>query len=134
MKNLKPLFIILLGFLFMNCSSPSAIHVGDWERLGSRKVNYSADRDEILVTAREGRFNKLKLKFRDARLNMKRLVVHYGNGDKQEFNLKNTFRAGQESRVLDLRGGNRVIRKVVLRYDTKNLARKRATVEVWARH
>ncbi|MCB0637636.1 MAG: hypothetical protein KDC54_13495, partial [Lewinella sp.] len=30
-----------------------------WEKLGQRRVNYGLDRDEILVTAAEGRFTAL---------------------------------------------------------------------------
>ena len=33
-----------------------------WERLGTRKVNFRLDRDEIMVTAREGAFTGLKMK------------------------------------------------------------------------
>ena len=37
-----------------------------WEKLGSRKVNMGADHDEILVTAYEGFFTKIKFKVLDA--------------------------------------------------------------------
>ena len=108
--------------------------IGGWEKLGSKKVNYGLDRDEIIVTAAEGRFSKMKLKVKKSAVNMHKLIVHYGNGDSQNVQLKNTIRAGGESRVIDLNGGKRVIKKVVFWYDTKNLANRKAVVEVWGRH
>ena len=105
-----------------------------WELLGVKKVNYGVDRDEIDVTAQEGFFTGLKLKVKHSPINMHKLVVHYGNGDVQEIELRENFRAGSESRVIDLQGNKRVIRKVVIWYDTKNLARGKGVVEVWGRH
>ena len=53
---------------------------------------------------------------------MHKLVVHYGNGETENIELRNNFSAGSESRVIDLR----VIQKIVFWYDTKNLARRNA--------
>lgn len=107
--------------------------VAGWEKLGSKKVNYGLDRDEINVTILEGRFTKLKLKIRSGGVNMHKVTVHFGNGQKQEVALRNNFRRGSESRVIDLEGGKRVIKKVVFWYDSKNVSRRRATVELWGR-
>ena len=57
---------------------------------------------------------------------MHKLVVHYGNGETENIELRNNFSAGSESRVIDLRGNKRVIQKIVFWYDTKNLARRNA--------
>ena len=107
---------------------------GPWELLGKRKVNYGLDRDEIMVTAREGGFTKLKLRVLKSPINLHRFVVHYGNGSKQEVAVRKKIPAGGETRVIDLKGGKRVIRKIVFWYDTKGLQKKRATVAVWGRH
>ncbi|MFN4255720.1 MAG: hypothetical protein ACK4Q5_12015 [Saprospiraceae bacterium] len=105
-----------------------------WERLGARRVNYGLDRDEIFVTAKDGIFTALKIKVKRGGINMHRLVVHYGNGQTDEIELRNNFAPGSESRVLDLVGNKRIIQKVVFWYDTKNIARRRAVVELWGRH
>ncbi|MBL7826028.1 MAG: DUF2541 family protein [Saprospiraceae bacterium] len=105
-----------------------------WELLGQRKVNFAADRDEILVTRAEGLFTGLQLKVKRGPINMHRVVVHYGNGETQEIELRENFRAGSASRIIDLPGNKRVIRKVVLFYDTKNFAASKAVVELWGRH
>jgi len=105
-----------------------------WEMLGARKIKYRVERDEILVTAREGGFTAVKLKFLHAPVNMRKMTIHFRNGDTQEVVLKNNFARGGESRVIDLKGGKRVIRKVVFWYDSKNRAARRATIQLWGRH
>lgn len=105
-----------------------------WELLGVKKVNYGLDRDEIMVTAQEGLFNGLKLKVKRSPINIHKLAVHFGNGEVEEIELRENFRAGSESRVIDLPGNRRVIRKIVIWYDTKNLAVGKGAVEVWGRH
>lgn len=105
-----------------------------WERLGARRVNYGLDRDEIFVTAKDGIFSALKIKVKRGGINMHKLVVHYGNGQTDEIELRQNFAPGSESRVLDLVGNKRIIQKVVFWYDTKNIARRRGVVELWGRH
>ena len=133
------LFVTALMALFAMSFQISTVTTVDeasrpWELLGVKKVNYGVDRDEIDVTAQEGFFTGLKLKVKHSPINMHKLVVHYGNGDVQEIELRENFRAGSESRVIDLQGNKRVIRKVVIWYDTKNLARGKGVVEIWGRH
>lgn len=105
-----------------------------WELLGARKINYGLDRDEIMVTRSEGVFSAVQLRIKRSPINMHKLAIHYGNGEVDEIDLRENFRAGSASRVIDLPGNKRVIRKVVLWYDTKNLAVGKGVVELWGRH
>jgi hypothetical protein len=113
---------------------PVSATMRPWELLGTKKVNYGLDRDEIDVTAREGSFTGIQLRVKRSPINMHKVAVHFGNGEVQEFELRDNFRAGSESRILDLPGNKRVIRKIVIWYDTKNLAVGKGVVEVWGRH
>ncbi|MBK9109226.1 MAG: hypothetical protein IPM92_12895 [Saprospiraceae bacterium] len=105
-----------------------------WELLGTRNVNFANDRDEIEVTAAEGMFTALKIKVLRSTMDMNKMVVHFGDGSTENIELKNMFRAGEESRVIDLPGNKRFIKKVVFWYDTKNYKKRRAVVELWGRH
>ena len=105
-----------------------------WEKLGERNVNFAVDRDEIFVTASEGRFTALKIKVRKGAINLHKMVVHFGDGSEQEVETRNNIAAGGESRVINLEGNRRVITKVVFWYDTKNFAGRKAEVELWGRH
>lgn len=104
-----------------------------WIKLGQRKVNYALDRDEILVTASEGRFTALKLRVKKGGINLHRMVVHFADGTKKEVALRANIQAGGSTRVIDLPGNRRIIRKVVFVYDTKNLSGRKAVVELWGR-
>lgn len=136
--TIKPaIFIFLLaaftfGTAFTPITSEASIQ-GRWEMLGQRKVNRSLDRDEIIVTAREGAFRKAKLMVRKSPINMHRCVIHFRNGDTQEVAIRNNIPAGGETRVIDIEGNRRIITKVVFWYDTKGLQDK-AVVELWGRH
>ncbi|MEZ5057007.1 MAG: DUF2541 family protein [Saprospiraceae bacterium] len=107
---------------------------GRWERLGTKKVNFGLDRDEIVVSAREGLFTAMKLKVKRAGINMHKCVVHFANGESQEIIIRNNLRQGGETRVIDINGGARVIRKVVFWYDTKNIRARKGVIELWGRH
>lgn len=132
-------FLFFLLFAFSIVAAPSALQNEldqgpKWEKIGTRKVKYTIDRDEILVTRMEGRFSAIKIKVEKAPIDLMRCVIHYGNGQTQEVQLRNTIRAGSETRVIDIPGRKRIIKKVVFWYDTKNHADKRARVELWGRH
>jgi len=105
----------------------------EWITLGSRKVNFGLDKDVIEVTYHEGTFTAIKLEVTDGALNMHRCVIHFENGTQQEVELRYTFAKGSESRVIDLNGNRRFIKKIVFWYDSKDLQLKRATLTVFGR-
>ncbi len=129
--SIKFFLAVLIGTSAMSFTLE---HDGRWELLGSRRINYQVDRDEILVTRAEGVFSAIQLRVKRSPINMHKLAVHYGNGEVDEIDLRESFRAGSSSRVIDLPGNKRIIKKVVMWYDTKNLAAGKGVVELWGRH
>lgn len=125
--------LLVCCLLSLACSGSQRV-AGDWDFLGSRKVNHAVDRDEIAVTGREGTFTKIKLRVRDRQVTFRDVKVHYANGDVQDIQLRSKIPAGGETRVIDLHGNNRVIRKVVFWYNTSRVRGKRATVQLFGRH
>ncbi|MCB1053475.1 MAG: DUF2541 family protein [Acidobacteria bacterium] len=109
------------------------VWAGDWEKLGERRVNYTADTDVISVGAREGRFSKIKLEVRRNGVDFRKVVVHFKNGDKQEIEVRDHIAAGGQTRVIDLDGNTRVIARVVFHYDTQGMHGKKALVILWGR-
>lgn len=122
--------VLMLGIIF----SLSSFKGNKWELLGVRTVDFKLDHDEILVSGFEGKFEAIKIKVNQGAINMRKVVVHFANGGSQEVEMKNNFKKGSSSRVIDLTGDDRVIRKVSLWYDTKNFSKKKAKVQVWGRH
>ena len=128
--NAKVLSILFTAFLFLSFSATSQ----SWERLGTRKVNYLVERDVIHVGAKEGGFTKLKVVVNGGAINMRRMIVEYMNGTKEEIELRHNFRRGSTSRIIDIQGGKRLIKEITFIYDTKNLSRSRARLTVFGRH
>ncbi|AXT55075.1 DUF2541 family protein [Aquimarina sp. MMG015] len=135
MKNKKrqKLIVPFLMVLFLVGSSFTTVKI-KWEHLGSRTVNYKIDRDVIKVTAKDGAFKKLKVKVTNGSINMHRIVVQYGNGEKQVIQVKKNFKKGGATRIIDLKGNKRIIRDITFFYDTKNLSKNRAKVHVFGKH
>ncbi len=130
MKNFAILGLIALIFI----TSSAFVRPGAWERLGTRSVTYKADYDEIIVTAREGRFDGIKIEVDRAPVDFAKVVVVYKRGKPEVLHFRDKILPGEETRLMNLRGNNRVIQKVKLYYKTPYIANKRAKVTVWGRH
>lgn len=119
--------------LFMIVALVTQASAADWDKIGERRVTDRADYDTIIVTAARGGFDALKLHVKEHAVRFYKVVVHYRNGKSDELELRDVIPAGGESRVIDLRGGKRVIRSIEFRYEAKSLGRDGATVTVWGR-
>jgi hypothetical protein len=128
------LFLFSLMVIVSLSSFTTDVMFNKWEKLGERRVNLGIDHDRILVGSRDGVFSKLKIVVKNSGINMHRMVVHFGNGEKQEMAIREDIQKGGESRVIDLKGNRRVITKVDFWYDTKGLINDKAVVELWGRH
>ena len=133
---LKKLSVIVLGIVFItglsSFSKESTITKG-WERIGSKTVNFKLDRDVIPMGLEDGRFSKLKVAVTRGSLNMHKMVVHYANGTKSEIALRHNFGRKSTSRVIDLPGTKRFIKKITFVYDTKNYSKQRAKIHVFGK-
>ncbi|NND62344.1 MAG: DUF2541 family protein [Flavobacteriaceae bacterium] len=127
--------LLVSAVFFISLSSFDTIAVTkDWEKLGSKNVNYKLDRDVIAVGLQDGLFTKLKLAVTGGSLNMHKMWVHYANGTKQEIELRHNFSRRSTSRVIDLKGNKRIITKVTFIYDTKNFSGKKAKIHLFGKH
>jgi len=106
--------------------------IQEWVFLGERTVGDNVDHDTIIVTAARGDFHRLKFTVRDQAIKMLHMVVTYGNGNSDKIETRYLIPAGGESRPIDLRGDNRVIKKVEFWYETKSLGKNKARIRVYA--
>jgi len=103
-----------------------------WTKLGERWVDGAADHDVIHVGGARGRYSRVMLKVEHSSLELFDVVVTFGNGETFSPPTRLIFGRGETSRVIDLPGGSRVIRRVDFRY--ANLpGGGRAQLELWAR-
>ncbi len=102
-----------------------------WHKIGENIVGFERDRDEIMVMGAD-RFASIRFKLTDASIELISLEVYYESGNKQEINVNSKIKAPGESRVIDLNGGERNLKKIVFVYKTlENNKDQKAHVEVW---
>ena len=104
-----------------------------WVFLGQRHVTDKAERDSIEVTASEGSFEAIQLRVKRSAVRFVNVTVVYGTGTSDDLEVRDAIPAGGKSRALDLRGGNRVIKRINFVYEAKSLGRRGAIVEVFGR-
>lgn len=124
--------LTVLTVVIFGCSSskPAADEGRErWITVGTSRVDYRMDHDVIRVDSRNV-FSQLKFGVQGGSLNMHRATIHFENGGTQEVNLRDNFRRGSASRVIDLQGNRRRIDRISVWYDTKNFSRKKAVLVV----
>lgn len=104
----------------------------DWELLGTRRVSFAAEKDVIDVGLREGSFDAIRIEVEGGNLEMYNIRLTFGNGDTWSPNTRVFFRQGSWSRLIDLPGPARLIRKVEFWYRSR-VRRGQATVRVFGR-
>jgi hypothetical protein len=123
----------LTVFSWACASSPS---IGaDWVRLGQRSVSDRAEVD-VLSLEGEGDFKALKILVEGRAVEFHDLKIHFANGTTQDVRVRSVIPAGGESRVIDVVGGDRHIRRVEFVYDAQTRRRGRnggATVVLFGR-
>ena len=102
-----------------------------WHRIGKTTVNFQKDRDEIMIIG-ANRFASIKFKVEDAPIDLIDLEVYYESGDRQDIKINMPIKAAGESRVIDLNGGERNLKKIIFLYKTlPNRKDVKAHIEVW---
>jgi hypothetical protein len=87
-----------------------------WQKLGEKRVEGSIDRDVLQVGRDEGQFNAIQLRVEGSPLVMYEVKVVFGNGETFEPNVRFFFDEGTRTRVIDLPGNTRVIKRVEFKY------------------
>ena len=105
---------------------------GEWHKLGERWVDGTHDRDVIWVGGREGGYRRIMIVVENSALEMFSMRVVFGDGESFSPPTRLVFGRDSTSRIIDLPGDARVIRRVEFRYG--NLpGGGRARVELWAK-
>ena len=131
--SLGLILTVILSFSFTDIHKRN-FQVGYWVILGQRVVNFSVDHDEILVTAKRGTFKKIKFKVVGSPVYVHNFKVIYGNGSSENFVINRHFKAGHESRVIDLKGYDRIIKKININYKTVRIGNGKVKVIVFGKH
>jgi hypothetical protein len=122
----------MVGLLAAGTAGVSVAQTPEWEALGSRRVRFVGERDAIEVGEREGLFNAIRIDVESGDLEMYDIRVVFADGSDFSPNSRIVFRQGSRSRVIDLPGTARAIRRVSFAYRSR-VRRGQATVQVFAR-
>jgi len=134
-KILIMLFAVAASYGIANAQKPAVV-VSDakgWHKIGTLHADFQKEIDEISVFMAD-RFAALKFKVEGASLNLNALKVFYEDGTVED--VTGTFpyaiQAPGESKVIDLKGTEREIKKVQFTYSSiENKKDKNAKVELW---
>lgn len=126
----KPTFW-MLGLLLVAASFTSLYAQRErLVRLGEAHVDGSTDRDSIKVGRRDGVFRAIQLRVSGGAVNFDRVIVHYGNGTREEIAVRHRIPDGGRTRVIDLPGDRRIIQSVDIWY-SKDRWERRPTVSLY---
>jgi len=102
-----------------------------WHKIGETTVDFKTDKDVVYVMGND-HFKSLLIKAVDAPVHIENLKVVYQDGEPENIPVRYDFKAGSESRAIDLLGHERKIKEVELVYKTvPNWKGDKAHVEIW---
>jgi hypothetical protein len=104
-----------------------------WIHLGDKHVDGKSDHDKISIGSSEGRFRQLQIRVQDAPVDFQKVIVHFGNGADEELQFRQRIEPGTETRAMDLRGYDRIIKSVEFWYEKADWGSKRPTVQLFGR-
>jgi len=139
-RLLLPALLLLSALALPSCSGFQrrndalvGFNEAAWTKLGERRVSFARERDTIHVTGSQGRYRRLSLVVRDSALEMYDVVVTFEGGEVYTPVIRMNFDENTRSRVIDLPGARRRIKRVDFRYRTRNVFTGFAEIEVWGK-
>lgn len=105
---------------------------GEWELIGSqRAAMLSNDTDSINLTRKDGRFRAIRIAVKRQDIRIYGMVITYGNGEKETVPISGWVREGSVSDVFDLKGRERFIERIQLRYRSRLGLQGSGIIEVY---
>jgi hypothetical protein len=125
--------VIAVSLFTVFSSFKSTETKAEWKFIGDKNVRFGVDHDVIHCGVVNDNFRQIKLKVTDGPLKVYDMKIYFDNGDVQDVSIRNQIRQGGESRLIDLDGGLRSLKKIEFTYETKGFGRGRSRVAVWGR-
>jgi hypothetical protein len=107
---MKRLWILTVLLVVLSALSIGAADRRDhWQLLGEQEVDFKLDRDRIDVKRKAGPFRQLRLEVRDAPIELRDMIVTFGDGETFRPRIHKRFAEGRGSHVIDLPGKRRSV-------------------------
>jgi hypothetical protein len=107
---------MLAGFVTAALLAPLPAEAASWVILGSRSVSLFRDHDTIRVGMMSGLFTKIRMSVTGNAVFMQDLLVTFASGAGVDLPVRFLFLPGTSSRVIDLPGAARLIRRIDMTY------------------
>lgn len=134
MKKTMILVLLAIAGYGVACAQLPKVIASDkkgWHKIGETNVDFKKETDEIVILV-ANRFAAIQIKVQDAPINLISAEAYYESGDKQDLKIMGSIKAAGESDVINLNGGERTLKKIILVYKTiPNYKDKNAHVEIW---
>jgi hypothetical protein len=128
---MKKIFVSMLSVLtvagaHLFAQKPAIVTSNEpgWRHIGHTTASFKEQNESIEVLGAD-EFTALKLKVKDAPLQIDRLQVFYESGDMEEINVKSQIQANTETQTFNLKHPDKDIAKVAFTY--KTLANSKGT-------
>jgi hypothetical protein len=105
----------------------------EWQLVGQDNVDPGADNAVVELGPEAGRINALILRARRNDVRMRGFTVVYANGDEEQVALDGPLYAGEEARIVELRGRPRFIDRIEFRLRPSGRGGRPAALEAWGR-
>lgn len=133
--GLLALIIILVTSSFLKDKTPvdELVEIGGWVKLGTQTVNLGVDHDVLDIMETEQTYNHLKFKVSKAPVYIRNIHIIYNDNTSEGHIITHQFKKGEASRIFDLLGYGRVIKKVIFNYSDRSSVQKQAELVVMAK-
>ena len=129
--RITALVLTVLSLSLLSFNSPSL--KDPWKFIADKTVGFGVDHDVIHFGNLQDDFRMLKLRVTDGPIKMLDMKVYFDNGDVQDVAIRSLINKGGQSRVIQLSGGLRHLKKIEFWYETAGFANGRARVAVWGK-
>jgi hypothetical protein len=134
MKKIGIVLLVVLGMSAkMNAQQPGVV-LSDktgWHKIAETKVDHKTEKDEVMVVGAD-KFATLIFKVTEAPVDLVSADIYFEDGTSQKANINKSFMSPGQSDYVELKGGEREIKKIVFYYKTMaNAEDKKGHVEVW---
>ncbi|MFM9940338.1 MAG: hypothetical protein ACKVP7_12685 [Hyphomicrobiaceae bacterium] len=108
---------------------------GQWVLLGAQRADmFSNDRDVFQVGRQLGAFRQVKVRAAKHAIILQGMRITYSNGESEDVSVPRDLAGGQETPPIDLRGRERFIESIEMRYKSRFNLKGDATVELYGLH
>jgi len=111
----------VFGVFFVLALVSPVANAKHWVMLGTAHVDKSEDHKTVHVGSEAGQFHSIQLRVSGGPVEFQRVIVHFGDGSKEELADAERVRSGGKTRELNLPSERRTTDSVELRYSQENL-------------